>query len=322
MSAIKVHHYRKPLWIPTNQNQPTYKDINERRLIEQQQLNPKLKQSSLTSNRSSLLWHSRVDQESGRLPPVLGTSTDGTPIFAFLGNGRLATKKAKREAINFYRQFVNEHFGDDPTNEEASPACIYRICCNQEPDFTFEYVSATWDFNQLKISMKRKLHLGLAPKTVQEMFNKHGCKIDYIDIQWVEGVPHIKYPNDIRRSKVEEIILLRGEKKGKKRNHRYHNVDVDEDEDVFDFCETLSKHLKSVGKNAIKRLHKREEMAAVKLQARWRAKNGQLVAHMKKRLLAQQKEEDEKVNGAARRIQAAWRRKTGQMAAHLLKKAK
>ena len=49
--------------------------------------------------------------------------------------------------------------------------------------------------------------------------------------------------------------------------------------------------MKSVGKDAVSRLHQREHMAAIKLQSKWRAKHGQLLAHMKKRLRAEEAEE-------------------------------
>ena len=72
-SSMTTSFYKKPLWIPTNQTQPRHVDIAA---------NTKL---STTSTSTSIHWHARVDQTSGKLPPVLGTSVDGTPIFAFLG---------------------------------------------------------------------------------------------------------------------------------------------------------------------------------------------------------------------------------------------
>ena len=231
-SAMRTSHYRKPLWVPTTQHQPTNADITADLQQQQQQ-----QQQHPTTTGTSLLWHSRIDQ-SGRLPPVLGTSTDGTPIFAFLGNGRLLSKKSKRSALQFYREFVNAHFGPDPSNPDASPACIYRITCNQPPDFTFEYVSATWDFQVQQASLERKLALGLGPPTVQHMYNKHGRTMSTLDIQWVEGMPHVRTPNQQRQSK--------------------HGISTkadpdqpDQDEDVFDFCDTLATHMKQVGKGTV-----------------------------------------------------------------------
>jgi hypothetical protein len=304
-SSMKTSHYRKPLWVPTMQSQPTYEQIHER----EQEMTQELAQLPVTTPGSSLLWHARVDQ-SGRLPPVLGTSSDGTPIFAFLGNGRLTTTKAKREALNFYREFVNTHFGPDRLNPDASPACIFRVCCNREPDFFFEYVSATWDFTVLKRSLTSKLALGIGPPKLQEMYNKHAQNIEALDIQWVEGMPHLPSPKHHQKNHHPN-----------NNRHGAHGGE-DPDQDVFDFCETLQKHMKSVGKDAVSRLHQREHRAAIKLQCKWRAKHGQLLAHMKKRLRAEEAEERERLSVAARKIQAAWRRKKGSMASHLLKQAK
>ena len=268
------------------------------------------------------MWHSRVDR-SGRLPPVLGTSSDGTPIFAFLGGGRLATAASRRSAVAFYREFCNEHFGNDPLNENASPACIYRVCCNQPPNLDFEFVSATWDFTTIKTSLPRKLALGLGPKKVQEMYNKHQIGMKSLDIQFVEGLPKLKNKNNNNNNNNNNNI---NNKKNKNKTMLHdgsrHVADQHEDQDVFDFCETVQKHMKSSGQAAVRRLHKREKMAAIKIQCRYRARNGQLLAHMKKRILAEEQEEKKKLINAACRIQAAWRRKTGQMAAHLLRQAK
>ena len=305
-SSMKTSFYKKPLWIPTNQTQPRHVDIAA---------NTKL---STTSTSTSIHWHARVDQTSGKLPPVLGTSVDGTPIFAFLGNGRLSSRSAKRSAILYYREFCNTHFGNDPTNRNASPAAIYRICCNQVPDLNFEWISATWDFNTIQSTLPRKLALGLGPKSVQAMYDKHNKNIDALDIQWVEGMPHLRAQG--------RSFLSSTDKDNKDDNNEDQDPSTKktepEDQDVFDFCETLQKHMKSVGKSAVKRLHEKEKMAAIKIQCRYRARNGQLVAHMKKRILAEEREELEQLNQAARRIQGAWRRKKGSMASHLLKQAK
>jgi len=73
---------------------------------------------------------------------------------------------------------------------------------------------------------------------------------------------------------------------------------------------------------AVNRLHQREHAAAIKLQCKYRGRQGQLLAHMKARIQSEENDRKEQLEQAARRIQSAWRRKTGQMARHLLKQAK
>jgi hypothetical protein len=62
--------------------------------------------------------------------------------------------------------------------------------------------------------------------------------------------------------------------------------------------------------------------AAIKIQSRYRIRNGQLLAHMKRFAMAEEAKAKRQMDMAARRIQSAWRRKQGQFAAHLKRQAR